>query len=315
MSEQQGWVPEPAAQQQQHMPSNHVPAHVPHMQHPPLWYPPSAPYVTAAPLPAQAPAPLQRRRLGRAAVAVVAAVALSAASAFGGGYAALELRPAAASSGVVSAQNSSSQSGTADLADVAARVLPSVVSINTGSAVGSGVIITQDGAILTNNHVIATARGNTVQISFSDGKTATAQILGADEATDLAVVKITGGGSYTPLAFADSSTVHVGDTVLAVGSPLGLESSVTSGIVSALNRTIDEGSANRSGSGAKIAGAIQTDAAINPGNSGGALVNTAGQLIGINTAIATSGSTAGSIGVGFAISSNTAKTVAQQLLS
>ncbi|GAA4255173.1 hypothetical protein GCM10022255_062860 [Dactylosporangium darangshiense] len=311
MSEQQGWVPEPAAEHQQHMPSNHVPPHVPHMQHPPQWYPPASPFVTPV---TAVPAPLQRRSLGKSVAAVVAAVALSVVSAVGGGYAALELRPAAtASDTVISAQNSSSQSGSANLANVAQAVLPSVVSINTGSAVGSGVIITQDGAILTNNHVVATARGTTVQISFSDGKSAQAQIVGTDETSDLAVVKIVGGGSYTPLAFADSSAVHVGDTVLAVGSPLGLEASVTSGIVSALNRTIDEGADNRSAA-TKIPGAIQTDAAINPGNSGGALVNTSGQLIGINTAIATSGSTAGSIGVGFAISSNTAKTVAQQLL-
>jgi putative serine protease PepD len=169
---------------------------------------------------------------------------------------------------------------------------------------------------------VATARGTTVQINFSDGKTGTAQIVGTDEDNDLAVVKIVGGGTFTPLAFADSGSVHVGDTVLAVGSPLGLEASVTSGIVSALNREIDESSGEgqngrgtqQTSAGAKIPGAIQTDAAINPGNSGGALVNTAGQLIGINTAIASTSETAGNIGVGFAISSNTAKTVAQQII-
>ncbi|MFB9185723.1 S1C family serine protease [Dactylosporangium sucinum] len=258
--------------------------------------------------------PAPRRRIGRRVAAVVAAIALSAASAVGGGYAALELRPQSADT-IVSAQNSAqSNSPTASLADVAARVLPSVVSINTGSAVGSGVIITADGAILTNNHVVATARGSSVEVTFSDGKTATATVVGADPGTDLAVVKLQGGATYTPLAFADSDQVHVGDTVLAVGSPLGLDSSVTSGIVSALNRTIDEGQQNSRSASTKISGAIQTDAAINPGNSGGALVNTAGQLIGINTAIATSGDTAGNIGVGFAISSNTAKSVAQQLL-
>ncbi|MFI5906845.1 S1C family serine protease [Dactylosporangium sp. NPDC051541] len=317
MSEQQGWAQPPAAEVPQHMPSNTVPPHVPHMQHPPQWYPPSSPYVTPA------PAALKSRRLSKGVVAVVAAAALSIASAVGGGVAALELRPAAATSTVVSAQNSSTSTGTANLADVAAAVLPSVVSINTGSAVGSGVIITTDGSILTNNHVVETARGNTVQITFSDGKSGTAAIVGTDPATDLAVIKLTGGGTYTPLAFADSSSVKVGDTVLAIGSPLGLESSVTSGIVSALNREIDESSdsggqgtrGTQSSSGAKITGAIQTDAAINPGNSGGALVNTAGQLIGINTAIASTSETAGNIGVGFAISSNTAKTVAQQLLS
>jgi putative serine protease PepD len=281
------------------------------MQHPPQWYPPSTPYPSPAPA---APALVKRRRLGVGIAAVVAAVGLSAASAFGGGYAALELRPQATNT-LVSAQNSSSQTSgtTANLSDVAAKVLPSVVSINTGTAVGSGVVITQDGAILTNNHVVATARGTSVQVTFSDGRSAQAQIVGTDETSDLAIIKISGGGTFTPLAFADSSTVHVGDTVLAIGSPLGLDGSVTSGIVSALNRTIDEGQDGQSAA-AKITGAIQTDAAINPGNSGGALVNTAGELIGINTAIATSGQTAGSIGVGFAISSNTAKTVAQHLL-
>ncbi|WP_433056803.1 S1C family serine protease [Dactylosporangium sp. CS-033363] len=321
MSEQQGWAQQPASEAQQHMPTNTVPAHVPHMQHPPQWYPPQSPYVTPA---TAVPAPLQRRRLGKGVVAVVAAVALSITAAFGGGVAALELRPASTTSTVISAQNSSTSStGTSSLSDVAAAVLPSVVSINTGSAIGSGVIITTDGAILTNNHVVATARGNTVQITFSDGKTGTAQIVGTEPDSDLAVVKITGGGTYTPLAFADSSSVKVGDTVLAIGSPLGLEATVTSGIVSALNRTIDESAESGQGSrgqqqtsgGASIPGAIQTDAAINPGNSGGALVNLSGQLIGINTAIASTSETAGSIGVGFAISSNTAKTVAQQLLA
>ncbi|MEU7870665.1 trypsin-like peptidase domain-containing protein [Dactylosporangium sp. NPDC049140] len=320
MSEQQGWAQTPAAEVPQHMPTNHVPPHVPHMQHPPQWYPPTPPFVTPA---TAIPAPLKSRRLGKGVVAVVAAVALSIASAVGGGVAALELRPAASTNTVVSAQNTgNSSAGTANLADVAAAVLPSVVSINTGSAVGSGVIITTDGNILTNNHVVATARGTTVQINFSDGKTGTAQIVGTDEDNDLAVVKIVGGGTFTPLAFADSGSVHVGDTVLAVGSPLGLEASVTSGIVSALNREIDESSGEgqngrgtqQTSAGAKIPGAIQTDAAINPGNSGGALVNTAGQLIGINTAIASTSETAGNIGVGFAISSNTAKTVAQQII-
>ncbi|GGM76002.1 hypothetical protein GCM10007977_091850 [Dactylosporangium sucinum] len=308
MSEQQGWGTPDDPHHRHVPPAAPVPPHVPHMQRPPQWYPPS-PYVTA---PVWTPAP--RRRIGRRVAAVVAAIALSAASAVGGGYAALELRPQSADT-IVSAQNSAqSNSPTASLADVAARVLPSVVSINTGSAVGSGVIITADGAILTNNHVVATARGSSVEVTFSDGKTATATVVGADPGTDLAVVKLQGGATYTPLAFADSDQVHVGDTVLAVGSPLGLDSSVTSGIVSALNRTIDEGQQNSRSASTKISGAIQTDAAINPGNSGGALVNTAGQLIGINTAIATSGDTAGNIGVGFAISSNTAKSVAQQLL-
>ncbi|GAA2597032.1 hypothetical protein GCM10010399_29610 [Dactylosporangium fulvum] len=292
------------------MPSAQMPPHVPHMHRPPQW---QSPLLAPAPMQPATPAALsKRRRVGRVAAAIVAAVGLSAVSAFGGGYAALELRPSTNHT-VVSAQNSAGSGSTSTLSNVAAQVLPSVVSISTGSAVGSGVIITTDGAILTNNHVVATARGTTVQVTFSDGKSAMASIVGTDPSTDLAVVKVRAGGTYTPLAFGDSSTVHVGDTVLAVGSPLGLDGSVTSGIVSALNRTIDEGQDGRTGA-TKITGAIQTDAAINPGNSGGALVNTSGQLIGINTAIATSGDTAGNIGVGFAISSNTAKAVADQLL-
>ncbi|WP_344513669.1 S1C family serine protease [Dactylosporangium maewongense] len=295
-------------QQQPHLPTAQLPPHVPHMQRPFQWQQPQPGSVFVPP-------PVRRRsRVGLAVAGIVAAIGLSAVSAFGGGLAALELRPAA-SPAVVGATNSSGSAGSSTtLSDVAAQVLPSVVSISTGNAVGSGVVITDDGAILTNNHVVATARGTSVQVTFSGGRTAQAKIIGTEPATDLAVVKIVGGGTYTPLVFGDSSTVKVGDTVLAVGSPLGLDGSVTAGIVSAVNRTIDEGNDGQSAA-AKISGAIQTDAAINPGNSGGALVNTAGQLVGINTAIATSGDTAGNIGVGFAISSNTAKAVAQRLLS
>ncbi|MEV4509725.1 trypsin-like peptidase domain-containing protein [Dactylosporangium sp. NPDC049525] len=299
-----------AGQHQPHLPTAQLPPHVPHMQRPPQWAQQPQPGSVFV-----APAVRRRSRVGLAVAGIVAAVGLSAVSAFGGGLAALELRPDKSNS-VVSATNSSGSgtSATTTLSDVAAQVLPSVVSISTGNAVGSGVVITDDGAILTNNHVVATARGTTVQVTFSSGQSAQAKIVGTEPSSDLAVIKIVGSGTYTPLAFGDSSTVKVGDTVLAVGSPLGLDGSVTAGIVSAINRTIDEGEDGQS-SAAKISGAIQTDAAINPGNSGGALVNTAGQLVGINTAIATSGQTAGNIGVGFAISSNTAKTVAQRLLS
>jgi putative serine protease PepD len=301
-----------AGQDQPHLPTAQLPPHVPHMQRPPQWaqqhqLQPGSVFV--------APPVRRRSRVGLAVAGIVAAVGLSAVSAFGGGLAALELRPEKSNT-VVSAKNSSGSNpgATTTLSDVAAQVLPSVVSISTGNAVGSGVVITDDGAILTNNHVVATARGTTVQVTFSSGQSAQAKIVGTEPSSDLAVIKIVGGGTYTPLAFGDSSTVKVGDTVLAVGSPLGLDGSVTAGIVSAVNRTIDEGEDGQSAA-AKITGAIQTDAAINPGNSGGALVNTAGQLVGINTAIATSGETAGNIGVGFAISSNTAKTIAQRLLS
>jgi putative serine protease PepD len=271
--------------------------------------------------PSPAPRPRRPRRLGITIAAAVATMAIAGGSAVAGGYAALELRPAATQT-IATATTTGSTTGSASttgsstsLADVAAAVLPSVVSIQTETAVGSGVIITADGSILTNNHVVATAQGSTVQVTFNTGKTATATIVGTDPTHDLAVIKVSTVSGLTPITFADSSTVKVGDTVLAVGSPLGLDGSVTSGIVSAVNRTIDVGENARGTT--SLTGAIQTDAAINPGNSGGALVNASGQLIGINTAIASAGSAgeSGSIGVGFAISSNTAKQVAQQLLN
>jgi putative serine protease PepD len=152
-----------------------------------------------------------------------------------------------------------------------------------------------------------------VTVTFSDGKTAKATIAGTDPRGDLAVIKAQGVTGLTAAKFGNSDDMQVGDTVLALGSPLGLQGSVTAGIVSAIGRTIDEGGPG--GPGGTIGNAIQTDAAINPGNSGGALVNLAGEVIGINTAIATSGQgAAGNIGVGFAIASNTAKSTADQLL-
>jgi putative serine protease PepD len=211
-----------------------------------------------------------------------------------------------------------------DVADIVANVKDSVVSIQTQDAEGSGVIISADGFILTNNHVVADAQGNTVQVTFTTGKNVKASIVGTDPKTDLAVVKAQGVSGLSPAKFGDSGSLRVGDTVLAIGSPLGLQGSVTEGIVSALNRTIDEsgsqqqnpfGQQQQQQAGTSIAGAIQTDAAINPGNSGGALVNTNGEVVGINTAIATaSNSSEGNIGVGFAIPSNKANEVAQALM-
>jgi putative serine protease PepD len=200
------------------------------------------------------------------------------------------------------------------VAGVAAKVQPSVVDITTGAGEGSGVILSADGAILTNNHVLEGARGNTVKVTFSSGKTVDATIVGTDPAGDLAVIKAQGVSDLTAARFGDSDAIQVGDTVLALGSPLGLQGSVTAGIVSALHRTIGEGGGPGGGPQRSIGEAIQTDAAINPGNSGGALVNLAGEVVGINTAIATNGQGAGNIGVGFAIASNKAKSTADQLL-
>ena len=216
------------------------------------------------------------------------------------------------------------------LAQIAAAVQDSVVSITTESGEGSGVILSADGYILTNNHVVATAQGTTVQVIFADGKKATATIVGTDPRTDLAVIKAGDVSGLKAAVFGDSAQMQVGDTVLALGSPLGLEGSVTSGIISAKDRTIQSSSEEeqqqdqqspfgqqqqQQSATTTMSGLLQTDAPINPGNSGGALVNTEGQVIGINSAIATSGSNSGNIGLGFAIPSNKAKQVADDLMA
>ena len=210
----------------------------------------------------------------------------------------------------------------ADLPKIAASVQDSVVSIMTDSGEGSGVILSADGYVLTNNHVVASASGDTVQVVFADGKNAPAKIVGTDPKTDLAVVKASGVSDLKAAKFGDSDAMQVGDQVLALGSPLGLQGSVTAGILSARDRTIQAGAsgqqqdppAGRSRAVSSISGLLQTDAPINPGNSGGALVNTRGEVIGINTAIATAGQgSTGNIGVGFAIPSNKAKDVAEKL--
>ena len=209
-------------------------------------------------------------------------------------------------------------------AGIAAKVLPSVVNINvttgSGGDTGSGVILRSDGYILTNNHVIAAALGGagSVAVTFNDGTTAAAKIVGADAEDDLAVIKVDKTG-LTPATLGSVAALKVGDPVVALGSPLGLQGTVTAGIVSALNRPVATSDAQQNSpfggsTGARtVLDAIQTDAAINPGNSGGPLVNNAGQVIGINSAIASNGSN-GNIGVGFAIPMDQAKVIAQQLI-
>ncbi len=210
------------------------------------------------------------------------------------------------------------------VAEIAASVQDSVVSINTGNGEGSGVVLSPDGYVLTNNHVVATAPGGKLRMVFANGKSAQATVVGTDPRTDLAVVKADGVTDLKPATFGKSANMKVGDTVLALGSPLGLEGSVTSGIISAKDRTIRAGGQGQqqpnpfgeqpqSTGATSMSGLLQTDAAINPGNSGGALVNVAGEVIGINTAIATSGQGSGNIGLGFAIPSDKAYDVAEQL--
>ncbi len=220
---------------------------------------------------------------------------------------------------------------------VAAKVVPSVVKLETdlgrANEEGSGVILTADGLILTNNHVVSAAKGGPpgpddpdvrdagkpiTTVSFSDGRSASFTVVGTDPASDIAVVKAQGVSGLTPITLGSSADLRVGQNVVAIGSPLGLEGTVTTGIVSALNRPVS--TAGDAANQNTVLDAIQTDAAINPGNSGGALVNMQGELIGINSAIATMGgdskdAQSGSIGLGFAIPVDQAKRIADELIS
>ncbi len=190
---------------------------------------------------------------------------------------------------------------------VADKVLPSVVKIDVagaqGQGSGSGIILSSDGEILTNNHVVElAAEGGSLSVSFNDGSKAKAEILGTDPLTDTAVIKAEGVSDLTPATIGKSGDLKVGQQVVAIGSPFGLDSTVTSGIVSALDRPVNVGSDAQGNS--TTYPAIQTDAAINPGNSGGALVDLNGNVVGINSSIrsaASSSGEAGSIGLGFAI--------------
>jgi putative serine protease PepD len=211
---------------------------------------------------------------------------------------------------------------------VARAVLPSVVKINVRGSQeagsGSGIIISSDGDILTNNHVAAVAGQNgLISVSFNDGSAKRAHILGTDPVTDLAVIKVDGVSGLRPASIGSSDKVDVGEKVVAIGSPFGLQATVTSGIVSALNRpvsvTSDSGGLPGQPTGQDTTyPAIQTDAAINPGNSGGPLVDLAGDVIGINSSIRTASSgldssQGGSIGLGFAIPISNVWPVVQQL--
>ncbi|WP_433016838.1 S1C family serine protease [Kribbella sp. CA-294648] len=195
------------------------------------------------------------------------------------------------------------------IAAAAASVLPGVVSVRAGRATGSGFAIDQQGHVVTNAHVVEGA--SDVSLVLSNGRRVDANIIGVDANNDLAVLQVTGNvEGLRALPLGRSSQLHVGDPVLAVGSPLGLEGTVTAGIVSAVDRQA------RFGDNGNRQSAIQTDAAINPGNSGGPLVNAAGQVVGVNTAIATMGtsSRSGNIGIGFAIPVDRMTTIVKGLI-
>ena len=244
-----------------------------------------------------------------------------------------------------------------DITAVAAKASPSVVTIqvssSSASGSGSGVILSSDGYIVTNNHVVTldgATKSTTLQVEDSHGQLYTAQVVGTDPTVDLAVLKVDGVSNWTPIEFADSSKLNVGDVTIAMGAPLGLAGTVTTGIVSALNRSIQIGSSavpdnqgsttpdqgglgdlwnfdfgqgqgqsqgqTQTSQGSIAIPVIQSDAAINPGNSGGALLDTQGRLIGINVAIASAGSSSsGNIGVGFALPSNLAKRISSEIIA
>lgn len=278
---------------------------------------PASPY-SWAPLPEPVRRESERapRTVRRSTAALLVVVALLAGMVLGGLGAREWFGLAATPASTTPTSSSTVVRAPDSVAGIAQAVLPSTVYIEAASssaaASGTGLVLRSDGYIVTNNHVISLAAdGGTIQVTFADGSVAEAEIVGRTTDYDLAVLKVDRTG-LQPLPLADSDQVAVGDPVIAVGAPLGLEGTVTSGIVSALNRAVTAGSATAT----TFINAIQTDAAINPGNSGGPLVNASGEVIGINTAIAqASGLQAtGSIGLGFAIPSNQVKRTTDQLI-
>nr|WP_034288966.1 trypsin-like peptidase domain-containing protein [Amycolatopsis benzoatilytica] len=288
------------------------------------------------PQPGQPPAALAGapKRRGRLA-ALVGATALAAAL-LGGGAGAAIVGLTSGDSSAISASSTatgktvSNTSPSGDVSTIAAKVLPSVVQVNVttaqGTAIGSGVILTGDGRILTNAHVVQGARS--VTVTTSDGKKYQAQVVGSNTKSDIAVVQAQGASGLSAATLGDSGKLVVGQQVVAIGSPGGLQNTVTSGIVSALNRPLADvgGSESQQGSGPfgrqtsnSTSGpsytAIQTDASINQGNSGGALVDSQGQVIGINSAIYSPGGSTGSVGIGFAIPINDAKKIVDQIVN
>lgn len=262
------------------------------------------------------PAPVGRVRGRTVALIAAGSLILGVGGGLAGAWAYDEYGPSTAALQVATGDPVDREAGS--VAAVAAEVMPSVVSIEAGNgglggSTGSGFVIREDGYILTNNHVIDGAQE--IVVISADGSEVPAELVGATADYDLAVLHIEADG-LTPLAFADSSEVVVGDDTIAVGSPLGLESTVTTGIVSAVHRPVSAGG----GAGAPaFIDAIQTDAAINPGNSGGPLLNASGEVIGVNSAVAslpgaTRATGAGSVGLGFAIPSNQAKRTAEQII-
>jgi len=257
------------------------------------------------------------QRARRSAVAVVAALAIG-----GGGVAACTATAAPATTAASASASSApairlpagaGDGARASYADVVRQVLPSVVLISTGEGLGSGVVLDRAGNIVTNAHVAGSATEFKVQVP-GDPAPRTASLVGSYPPDDLAVIRVDDPKGLQPATFGDSAKAQAGDVVLAVGNPLGLSGSVTSGIISATGRVVAEPASEDGRAGATLPDAIQTSAPINPGNSGGALVTTAGEVIGIPTLTAAGGQGSQIQGIGFAIPSNLARDIAKQLI-
>jgi putative serine protease PepD len=331
----------PAYQQPGHQPTQQFPAAPQHQPWPPAgWgtpgYQQAHGQTAAGAVPPAFQPPVQpgaaqpTRRPGRWRLGVAAGLVGAALVGGGAGAGVMALTDddtvasatgAAAQSVVIKdAQNATSTTA------AAAKAAPSVVTIyvsgNSGSGSGSGVVLSADGYVLTNNHVVTLDSATdqaTVQVRTSDGTLYDATVVGTDPTSDLAVVKLSNASGLAPATFANSDDVQVGDLAVAIGAPLGLSNTVTDGIISATNRAVSTGSDQEQ----TVIDALQTDAAINPGNSGGPLVNASGEVVGINTAIASVASSglpgqqssqSGNIGVGFAIPANSAKRIAQEIV-
>ncbi|MEP6665684.1 MAG: trypsin-like peptidase domain-containing protein [Nocardioidaceae bacterium] len=280
------------------------------------------------PVPPPTPLAAGPRRGGRIVAAALLVGALSGGAAGFGGAALMNDQSSTADTTSTSGSgalkvspSANAPASSSNTEAAAAKALPSVVKIYATSAQasgsGSGIVLTKGGEILTNNHVVElAANGGKLAVSFNDGSTAKATIVGRDPLTDLAVIQAEGVSNLTPATLGNSDALAVGEQVVAVGAPFGLESTVTTGIVSALNRPVTtQGEA--ASDPATIFPAIQTDAAINPGNSGGPLIDLKGNVVGIDSAIksntSTAGEQSGSIGLGFAIPIDDAIPIVEQL--
>jgi len=292
------------------------------------WRDPEAPVVVVKTPPSDPPAlerplpPGQGARVSLGLVLIVSIVTALLAGALGGtlGYVFASGTPGAIAGPQLGANAPLAQRPPDSVAGLAKKVLPSVVTINVrsgeGAAIGSGFVVSPDGYVITNNHVVEGATGNAI-VRFTDGQVATASIVGSDTEADVSVIKIDKSGlpdnEIVPVEIGNSDDVQVGDPVLAIGAPLGLNSTVTYGIVSYIDRPIH----TSEGGTARYYAAIQTDAAVNQGNSGGPLFDAAGRVVGINSVIGTLSSdqsSAGNVGLAFAIPINQAKRLAQEII-